>query len=66
MCGSALIRFANSFCAIILISIKLSKMNLSGSDLSMVEIKFITEYPLFTFDFVGGVSNDALKIMLMY
>ena len=41
-------------------------MNLSGSDLSMVEIKFITEYPLFTFEFVGGVISDALKIMLMY
>ena len=54
------------FESLILICIKLSKINLGGTDLSLVQIKFITEHSLHTFDVVGDVSSNALKINLIY
>ena len=41
-------------------------MNLGRSDLSVVQIKFVTENPLSTFGVVGDVSRDALKVKLIY
>ena len=41
-------------------------MNLVGSDLSFLQITFITDYLLYTFDIVGDVSSDALKRKLIY
>ena len=41
-------------------------MNLDEIDLKLLQINFITEYPLYTFHIVRCVSSDALKIKLMY
>ena len=41
-------------------------MNLVGSDLSFLQITFITDYLLYTSDVVGDVSSDALKRKLIY
>ena len=41
-------------------------MNVGSCDLSVIQINFVTEYPLSTFDVVGDVSSDALKVKLIY